>query len=158
MTEINTGGGTAVGGNVNTGRDFVGRDQIFVTVINHYAERARSSKKDEERANAETLVAHWQTLDLAAAEARYCESIIHHYDRLRIFGTSSEVPLQHVFTDVYIFAEPLARIRYAFDDLQALATHEERLHLRYHTNQRRNGVALVKEGDNLFILGKPDSR
>ncbi|MCB0064596.1 MAG: hypothetical protein KDE19_20875, partial [Caldilineaceae bacterium] len=92
MNETNTGGGAAVGGDANAGRDIVGRDQnTFITVINQYIAEPRT--REDERAQAEKLATQWQNAEPIAAEARYRQSLIEHYDRLRIFGTSSEVPL-----------------------------------------------------------------
>ncbi len=153
MSEINTGGGASIGGNANAGGDIVGRDQIFVTVINQFADAAKS--REEGRDQAEHLVIKWQNADPVAAEERYRQSLINHYNRLRIFGTSSEVPLQNVFTDVYIFNEPHSRIHYDFESLRSEMAEEMRPGLRHRSDQRTNGMALVKKEDNLFILGKP---
>ncbi len=154
MSEIHTGGGAAISGNANAGRDLVGRDQnIFLTVINQFADESQKHDKDKDRAAA--LVAQWQAVDPAAAEARYRQSLIDYYNRLRIFGTSGEVALQNVFTDVYIFAEPLSRIPYDFDALRTAMAKETQPRLQHRAAQRVNGMQLVKEGKNLFILGKP---
>lgn len=155
MSEINTGGGAAISGKADVGGDLIGRDQntIFLTVINHYA--AEAQKREQDKAQAAALVAQWQAVDPVAAEARYRQSLIEHYNRLRIFGTSGDVALQNVFTDVYIFAEPLSRIPYDFDTLRMAMAEEVRPRLQHRSSQRVNGMQLVKEGKNLFILGKP---
>lgn len=51
MTETNTDGGSFADGNVDSGRDFVGRDQIFVTVINHF-ENGIARRPENERQDA----------------------------------------------------------------------------------------------------------
>ncbi len=97
----------------------------------------------------------WQNADPVAAEERYRQSLMDHYGRIRIFGTSSEVPLQNVFTDVYIFKEPLSRIPYDFESLRTEMAEEMRPRLRHRFDERTNGMALVRQEGNLFILGKP---
>lgn len=155
MSEINTGGGAAISGNADVGGDLIGRDQntTFLTVINYYT--AEAQKREHDKVQATALVAQWQAVDPVAAEARYRQSLIEHYNRLRIFGTSGEVALHHVFTDVYILAEPLSRIPYDFDALRTAMAEEARPRLQYRFFQRVTGIQLVKKGKNLFILGKP---
>lgn len=154
MSEINTGGGAAISGKANAGRDLIGRDQnIFLTVINHFAEEAQ--KRENDKARTAALVAQWQAVDPIAAETRYRQSLIDHYSRLRIFGTSGEVELQNVFTDVYLFPEPLSRLPYDFDALRTAMAEDARPRLQSSSMQRVNGMQLVEKGKNFFILGKP---
>lgn len=91
--------------------------------------------------------------DWGAAAERYRMKLIDLYGTLRVLGATEDIPLDNLFTDVFIFNELTARRRFIFQDLQKLG-HED--FLRSEGERRRvNGVTLVNQGKNLYILGKP---
>lgn len=155
MSEINTGGGAAINGKAAVGGDLIGRDQntIFLTVINQFGDEAKKLIEDEVVSDA--LVAQWQAVDPLTAEKRYRQNLINHYNRIRILGTSSDVSLQDIFTDVYIYEEPMARIPYEYEALRQQIVTEGRYTLHRHSHKRINGLSLVNQGNSLFIVGKP---
>ena len=93
--------------------------------------------------------------DWGAAAERYRASLIEHYGHIRIFGTSQDVALQDIFTDVYIFEEKLTRIPDDIETLQQHAEKERHTFFRHRSAKPVNGMALAKQGKNLFVLGKP---
>lgn len=70
----------------------------------------------------------------------------------RILGKATPVPLDGMYTDVYLLDELTARQRFNIDELK------KRFQSRFDRltgSERREGLALVQESHNLFILGKP---
>ncbi len=84
----------------------------------------------------------------------YREAILNQYGTLKILGKSEPVPLENIFTDVFILDKPTASRRFDFNKLQTevpirLDTFDKT------TPERVNGLELVKQGKRLYILGKP---
>lgn len=155
-TTLNTGGGASVGNNVQTGGGaFVGRDQInFIVPLGRWEKVQRLLFKGQERTNAtKALQAQFQSFDWAKAEEAYLDKVIKLYDRVRILGSSSDVPLGNLFTQVYILDKPTARYRHDIEELRKRGY--DRIEFQRQPGERINGLALVKQGQNLFILGKP---
>lgn len=153
---LNTDGGAAVGNNVQTGGGaFVGRDQInFIVPLGRWEKVQRLLFKGQERTNAtKALQAQFQSFDWAKAEEAYLDKVIRLYDRVRILGSSSDVPLGNLFTQVYILDKPTARYRHDIEELRKRGY--DRIEFQRQPGERINGLSLVKQGQNLFILGKP---
>jgi len=153
-TTINTGGGSSTG-NVQTGRDFVGRDQInFIVPLGQWEEIRRLLFKDKASTAANKATeAQFQTFDWPRAEQAYLDKVIKLYDRVRILGNSVDVPLGNIFTQVYILDKPTARQRHDIEELRKQGW--DRLGFQRQPGQRTPGLDLVKTNRNLFILGKP---
>lgn len=92
----------------------------------------------------------WSKVNWKAAAETYRNRIVEVYGSTQIFGQPRPVPLDDVFTDVYLLEEPTAFRRY---DIHQLRSDPE-----LPTSARRvSGCALVEraEAQRLFILGKP---
>jgi len=153
-TTINTSGGSSVG-NVQTGRDFVARDQInFIVSLGNWEEVRRLLFKGQTNtATTQATQTQFQSFDWAKAEQAYLDKVIKLYDRVRILGNSTDVRLGDIFTQVYILDKPTARQRYDIDELRKQG--RDRLDFQRQLGQRMHGLELVKTNQNLFILGKP---
>lgn len=152
---LNAGGGAAVGNNVQTGGDFIGRDQInFIVPLGSWEEVSRLLFKGQGRTSAvKTLQEQFQSFDWAKAEQAYLDKVIKLYDRVRILGNSVDVPLGDIFTQVYILDKPTARHRHDIDELRKRGA--DRHEFQRQPGERIHGLDLVKQGQNLFVLGKP---
>ncbi len=93
--------------------------------------------------------------DWVAAAEQYRASLIKDYGLIRVFGTSQDVELQAIFTDVYIFKEQLARIHNDIEMLHKKAEDDRRTFFGRRSDKPVNGMALIKQDRNLFVLGKP---
>jgi len=94
-----------------------------------------------------------------AALADYQAAIRRDHGHLRIIGKPGPVPLEGLFTDVYMLDRPTALRRY---DVDALRQEFENSNRRFGSDwfrdeKRQNGLELVRQPGNtrLFILGKP---
>lgn len=93
----------------------------------------------------------WKRFKWKDAAENYRAKIIELYDSMQIMGMAKPVPLDDIFTDAYMLDKPTAFGRFDIERLKRMSTdptvpqHAERI----------NGLRLVVEKDNLFILGKP---
>lgn len=94
-----------------------------------------------------------QSFDWDNAEVAYLDKVIKLYDRVRILGSSADVPLGNLFTQVYILDKPTARYRHNIDELRKRG--HDHIAFQRQPGEHINGLELVKQGQNLFILGKP---
>lgn len=153
-TTINTGGGSSVG-DVQSGRDFIGRDQInFIVSLGQWEKIRRIWFKDQVHTSVNKAAeAQFQTFDWSKAEQAYLDKVIKLYDRVRILGNSVDVRLGNIFTQVYILDKPTSLQLYDIDELLKRGT--DRLDFQRQAGQRIHGMTMVKDKQNLFILGKP---
>lgn len=86
-----------------------------------------------------------------AAEA-YRDKIKRLHGTMQIMGMAEAVRLDDIFTDVYMLDKPTAFGRYDIESLKRMSRDPELppLHAK-----RINGLRLVRDSSNLFILGKP---
>jgi predicted NACHT family NTPase len=101
----------------------------------------------------DTLIEAWQkTFNWNDSAKAYQQRIAALYGTVRILGKSSPVPLEGIFTDVYILDKRSAERRF---DIQQLR--EDPSRLKEWEAERKNGLEVVKHYQNsrLFILGKP---
>lgn len=153
-TTIKTGGGAATGNVQTSGGDFVGRDQInFIVPLGNWEDVRRLLFKDPTRPVTKSIQEQFQSFDWTKAEQAYLDKVIKLYDRVRILGSSADVPLGNLFTQVYILDKPTARYRHDIEELRKQS--REYNEFQRQPGQRRHGLDLVKQGQNLFILGKP---
>lgn len=95
-----------------------------------------STHKRWARADTEWYLAHMRTL----------------YATTRILGKTTPVSLEDIYTDVYMLDELTARQRFGIEELrQSVQKHFD----SFMGRERRDGMELVRQSNNLFILGKP---
>jgi hypothetical protein len=96
----------------------------------------------------EQAVERWAAFDWNRARDRYRERMIELYGTTQIFGQHEPVPLEVIFTDVYLLEKPQALRRF---NIEALRQDPESLEKA----KRRPGLMIVSQEDRLFILGGP---
>jgi len=94
----------------------------------------------------------WQQFHWTEAEENYRNRLIYLYGTLRILGNPAPVPLEGVFTDVYILDKPSAFRRFDIQDMEC-----DWENTREQGMQRQHGLEVVNQikHNRLFILGKP---
>src|SRR5918911_32635 len=75
------------------------------------------------------------------------------YGTMQIMGMAEPVPLDDIFTDAYMLDKPTAFGRFDIERLKQVAAIDP--DAPPPNAERVNGLRLVKEKGNLFILGKP---
>jgi len=101
-------------------------------------------------------VALWRKkteFDWGASAERYRAHLLDLYGTVRVLGATHDAPLDDLFTDLYILDHITARRRFNLQALQQQGHDDFRR--KEDESKRTNGVALVREGKNLYILGKP---
>src|ERR1043165_85874 len=73
------------------------------------------------------------------------------YGTMQIMGMAKPVPLDNIFTDAYMLDKPTAFGRFDIERLKQVAADP----YTPPNTERINGLRLVREQGNLFILGKP---
>lgn len=94
----------------------------------------------------------WAAFNFDEAARVYTEQVKKYYGMLHVLGKNESVPLEGVFTDVYIYNRPLALRRFTVEGMQkefARRAWSEKGVERY------DGLKLVQQKDKLFILGQP---
>lgn len=93
----------------------------------------------------------WDHFNWRTAAANYSAELKNLYGTTTVLGKAAPIPLEGIFSDVYILDEPSAFRRFKIEELTSDPTALER------GNKRIDGVALVKKSESvrLFILGKP---
>lgn len=94
----------------------------------------------------------WDESKWNAAAKAYRAKIIKLYDSMQIMGMSRSVPLDDIFTEVYLLDKPAAFRRFDIEHLKRLAEDPEVPPIYA---ERSSGLASVLEKENLFILGRP---
>ncbi|MCB0000713.1 MAG: NACHT domain-containing protein, partial [Anaerolineales bacterium] len=86
--------------------------------------------------------------------AAYRAWVIKHYDKMQVLGMPAAMPLQQIFTDVYLLDRPTALKRFSREELEQ--EFQQLGRLRSHDEKGRvAGLTLAQQPGNLFILGKP---
>lgn len=113
-------------------------------VISRIAKKAGSKAKD---ASQEA----WEKFNWNKASKRYHRKLLDLHSEIRVLGKLESVPLEGIYTDVYILDQPTASRRFNIDILR-----EDPARIEDDTT-RINGLDLVKQAQSkrLFILGKP---
>ena len=101
---------------------------------------------------AGTIKSEWDKFRWNAAAEKYRAKIKKLYGTMQIMGMSEPVPLDDIFTDAYMLDKPTAFGRFDIDRLKELSKDTAAQPLQ---SERTNGLRLVREKGNLFILGKP---
>ena len=103
-----------------------------------------------------TLKAAWERLRWEDRALAYGQKMQRLYGTIQILGQPKPVSLEGIYTAVSLLDRPTALSRYTVAEMQAEFT--ERDSRYFHAgdeNKRRDGLEMVKEGQNLFVLGKP---
>ncbi|MDQ3253908.1 MAG: NACHT domain-containing protein, partial [Acidobacteriota bacterium] len=93
----------------------------------------------------------WDEFKWKDAAERYRAKIKTLYGTMQIMGMAKPVPLDDIFTDAYMLDKPTAFGRFDIERLKQMSADPDTLP---HA-ERINGLRLVREKGNLFILGKP---
>lgn len=93
----------------------------------------------------------WQEFNWHTAQGDYYDRIEKNHGTTRILGKPDPIPLDNIFTDVYLLDKPTAVRRYSLEELQ-----REWRNLK-EEQKRESGFDLVQDGKHqrLHILGKP---
>lgn len=172
-TTTNTDGGASTN-DVNTdGGNFIGRDyNLFIIVtewswgkvfenyifkkaedIAHVGGKQGEQWEQERDAAIKTIKEQWQAWNWKSAAEAYRQSLLKQFSTIRVLGKSQPVELEGIFTDVYLLDELAARRHYNIDELQKRG--EDHMGFHHQKQKRFDGINLIKQDRNLFILGKP---
>lgn len=97
-------------------------------------------------------VAQWDRVNWGEAAQSYIEFIKNTYGTMRVLGQPAPIPLEGIFTDVYILDKQLATQRFSIEEMQKLYARHEPFE---QGSTRQPGVEAVRKIQKLFILGKP---
>jgi predicted NACHT family NTPase len=94
----------------------------------------------------------WTKFKWNDAQEKYRAKIKKLYGTMQIMGMAEPVPLDDIFADVYMLDKPTAFSRFDIEQLKQLSADPDAPPKQA---KRINGLRLVTEKGNLFILGKP---
>src|SRR6185503_6358376 len=94
----------------------------------------------------------WKRFTWDEASKNYRAKVNKLYGTMQIMGMVTSVPLDHIFTDAYILDRPTAFTRFALEKLKNASQYENG---PLGNRKRINGLRMVVEKGNLYILGKP---
>ena len=94
----------------------------------------------------------WKKFQWTDAAEKYRLKVGKLYGTMQIMGMAQPIALDDIFTDVYMLDKPSAFARFGIEELKRLAAEPTALPP---STKRINGLRLVVEKGNLFILGKP---
>lgn len=99
----------------------------------------------------------WERLRWEDRALAYGQKVQRLYGTMQILGQEKPVPLEGIYTTVSLLDRPTAWHRYSLEELEAEFTNLENrsFYTTHDEKKRRNGLEMVRSGDNLFILGKP---
>lgn len=97
-------------------------------------------------------ITRWDQVDWAKAAQAYTKFIKNTYGTMRVLGQPAPVPLEGIFTDVYILNKRLATQRFSIEEMQKLYARHEPFEGKA---ERQPGLEAVHNIQKLFILGKP---
>ncbi len=93
----------------------------------------------------------WDKFKWNDAAEEYREQVKKHYGVMQIMGMAEPVPLDDIFTDAYMLDKPTAFNRFDIENLKRMSADPS----APPDAKRINGLRLVREKGNLFVLGKP---
>ena len=94
----------------------------------------------------------WGEFKWDEAAKKYRAKVVKLYGTMQIMGMREPVPLDDIFTDAYMLDKPTAFGRFDIERLKQMSADPDEPPPQA---KRINGLRLVKEKGNLFILGKP---
>lgn len=86
------------------------------------------------------------------AEGKYINRVEENCGKVFVLGQANLKPIDDIYTALNLLQKVTALERYAADKLHELFLER---HLLYDKHERCDGVKIVEQGNNLFILGKP---
>ncbi len=95
--------------------------------------------------------AAWGKVEWGRAAAEYRQRMRKDYNQMRILGMAGPVPLDNVFTDVFVLNRITADRRLTVEQL----LQQQDTRVQNHGVKRRLAVEVVKTHTRLFLLGKP---
>jgi predicted NACHT family NTPase len=101
---------------------------------------------------ADAAKGRWDKFKWKDAAEEYRKKIKKLYGTMQIMGMAEPVPLDDIFTDAYMLDKPTAFGRFDIERLKQMSTVDPDAPPQA---ERVNGLRLVREKGNLFILGKP---
>lgn len=101
---------------------------------------------------AGVLKGRWDKFKWKDAAEAYRAKIKKLYSTMQIMGMAEPVQLDDIFTDVYMLDKPTALGRFDIQRLKQMSADPDKPPPEA---KRINGLRLVREKSNLFILGKP---
>jgi hypothetical protein len=101
---------------------------------------------------ADAVKDKWNEFKWKSASEAYRAKIKKLYGMMQIMGMSEPVPLDNIFTDAYMLDKPTAFGRFDIERLKQMSADPDAPPPQA---ERINGLRLVAEKGNLFILGKP---
>jgi hypothetical protein len=96
--------------------------------------------------------AQWEKFKWSEAAEKYRAKIKNLYGTMQIMGMVESVPLDNIFADAYMLDKPTAFSRFDIERLKQSSADPDAPPTQA---KRVNGLRLVTEKGNLFILGKP---
>jgi hypothetical protein len=141
-------------GDIHIGGDVVGRDKIESAGghIIHAAPGATVIVGDTHIAPVSGEPPQVDQRDVDKALQEYRQYMRDRYSTTRLIGKPQPVPIDGIFTDVYLLDHPTAWRRF---DLKALEAEHARRGILSHDGKRLNALDVASQQDRLFILGKP---
>lgn len=98
----------------------------------------------------------WERLRWEDRALAYGQKVQRLYGTMQILGQAKPVPLEGIFTAISLLDKPTAWRRYTVAQMEEeFAGHGQRYFYSGREANRRDGLAMVRGGENLFILGKP---
>lgn len=83
----------------------------------------------------------------------YRTAMVRHHGKIKVLGREDDFFLGDIFTDVYILDKVSAYRRFNLEELRSKTPGRDAFHLG--SSDRKNGLGIVNQGENLYILGKP---
>jgi hypothetical protein len=102
---------------------------------------------------ADAVRGRWERFKWREAAEAYRAKVKKLYGTMQIMGMSEPVPVDDIFTDAYLLDKPTAFGRFDIERLKKMSLADPDLPPPQAV--RTNGLRLVREEGNLFILGKP---
>lgn len=113
----------------------------------------------------------WDSAKWETAAKAYCSKLIKLYDSMQIMGMVEPVPLEDLFTDLYLLDKPTAFHRFNIEHLKevlegrrpppkvsrvnGIELISEKIQKRIVEKKKKSGTRWIEVNRNFFILGKP---
>ncbi len=98
----------------------------------------------------------WERLRWEDRAFAYAEKVRRLYGTMQILGQPRPVPLEGIYTAISLLDKPTAWQRYTLEEMEAEFTIRPSRYFHVSDEEkRRDGLEMVRGGENLFILGKP---
>ena len=118
--------------------------------INELSKSLKELFKDKNPELAESIYARWKEADWRDLENNYRKRLENFYGFTRVLGKNEKIPLEGIYTDLYVLDKLSAHRRFNIFELREDPG-------KLSNVERKHGLEVVKHFKNnrLFILGKP---